>query len=73
LTNVLCSVEPPSTVEALCQRLATRSRRINQYGVEAEFNAFVVSRTAWDGRRFAHALRYVLSPAPLTASLGRRK
>jgi hypothetical protein len=52
-------IEPASAVHELCARLATEIPA-NAYGVVAEFNAFMETRTPHDGRRLANALRHVL-------------
>jgi hypothetical protein len=60
-------IEPASAVEALCDRIAGEIPRGSYgaaahryYGVEAELNAWRETRTPWDGRRLANALRHVL-------------
>jgi hypothetical protein len=63
----LAPIEPASAVEALCDRIAAELPRgahgvvaYSAYGVEAELNAWRQTRTPWDGRRLANALRHVL-------------
>jgi hypothetical protein len=57
--NHLQPIEPASAVQALCERISTEFPA-HQYGVTAEFYAFLETRTPHDGRRLANALRHVL-------------
>src|SRR5690606_24230801 len=63
----LIPIEPAAAVHALCDRIAGELPRgaygalaHSAYGVEAELNAWRQTRTPWDGRRLANALRHVL-------------
>jgi hypothetical protein len=63
----LIPIEPAAAVHELCDRIAAMLPQgaygvvaYSAYGVEAELNAWRVSRTPWDGRRLANALRHVL-------------
>jgi hypothetical protein len=63
----LIPIEPAEAVHELCDRIAGEIPRGSYgaaahryYGVEAELNAWRETRTPWDGRRLANALRHVL-------------
>jgi hypothetical protein len=59
LPDHLTPIEPASAVQALCERIAAEIPA-SQYGAPAEFYGFAETRTPWDGKRLANALRHVL-------------
>ena len=61
-------IELASAVQALCDRIATEIPA-HQYGVAAEFYAFLETRAPHDGRRLANALRHVLKRPDLAAEV----
>jgi hypothetical protein len=69
-------IGPPEAVEALCDRIAAETP-LGSYGsavsaysrVQADLNAFRATCLPLDGRRPAHAVRYVLERPDLTAEV----
>jgi hypothetical protein len=69
-------IEPPEAVEALCDCIAAEIP-LGSYGaaanayyrVEADLNAFRATCLPLDGRRLAHAVRYVLERPDLAAEV----
>jgi hypothetical protein len=64
----LTPIEPAAAVHALCDRIAPEIPA-HQYGVVAEFAAFMETRTPHDGRRLANALRHVLKRPDLATEV----
>jgi hypothetical protein len=61
-------IEPAVAAHAVCDRIA-REIPGNQYGVAAEFYAFMETRAPHDGRRLANVLRHVLGRPDLATDV----